>query len=82
MISTGHALAFGTWFTFDSGGAGGNEKQRWYTFRGPAVSGAASATTQIYENVSGNFNAGPVTASPVVGGATLSFTACDRGQLT
>jgi len=82
MTTVGQGIAFGTWFTYDASAAGGVEKQRWYTFSGPAIAGVPTATAQIYENDGGNFNAPPITSAQAVGSATLNFTSCARGQLT
>jgi hypothetical protein len=37
---------------------------------------------QIYRNIGGNFNAGPVTSGVNVGAGALSFSDCGAGQLT
>jgi protocatechuate 3,4-dioxygenase beta subunit len=82
LIGTGIGLVQGGWFTFDSGSAGGAEKERWYTISGQAVAGQSSANLAIYQNVGGNFAATPITSATVVGTANLSFSSCDQGQLT
>jgi len=78
--SSGTGSAFVSWFTYDSV-SGGAERQRWYTAQGQVVTGQASASLTIYQNVGGNFNALPVTNSQAVGSATLSFDTCTSGQL-
>ena len=70
-----------SWFTYDSSVVGGAERQRWYTAGGSVAPGATSAALTIYQNVGGSFNAPPITAAHAVGSATLSFTACNQGQL-
>jgi hypothetical protein len=70
-----------SWFTYDSGLVGGAERQRWYTAGGSVAPGATSAALTIYQNVGGSFNAPPITTAHAVGSATLSFTACNQGQL-
>jgi hypothetical protein len=81
LVASGTGFAQLSWFTFDSGAAGGADKQRWYT-AGGAVSGGTTASLAIYQNTGGNFNAGPITAAQQVGTGTLAFTACDAAQLT
>ncbi len=70
-----------SWFTYDPTVVGGAERQRWYTAGGSVAAGAASAALTIYQNVGGSFNAPPITTAHAVGSATLSFTACNQGQL-
>jgi hypothetical protein len=81
LSSPGNGSAQASWFTYDTV-AGGPERQRWYTFSGPVVSGQSSSAMTIYQNTGGNFNALPVTAATAVGNATLSFSTCTSGQLT
>ena len=82
QVAPGTGQAFGAWFTFDLSAPGGVEKQRWYTFNGPAASGANVIAVQIYRNIGGNFDAGPMTSGVNVGNGTLSFSSCTSGQLT
>ncbi len=70
-----------SWFTYDPSVVGGAERQRWYTAGGSVAPGATSAALTIYQNVGGSFNAPPITTAHAVGSATLSFTACNQGQL-
>ena len=81
LSAAGEGAVFGTWFSYAST-VGGAEQQRWYTFEGPVVAGAATAFAQIYENDGGNFAAPPITSSRSVGTAMLNFSSCTRGQLT
>ncbi|HEY3177783.1 MAG TPA: intradiol ring-cleavage dioxygenase [Casimicrobiaceae bacterium] len=81
LVASGTGFAQLSWFTFDSGSAGGADKQRWYTASGSVVSGGTSASLAIYQNTGGNFNAGPITTGQQVGTGTLAFTACDAAQL-
>ncbi|HYT97756.1 MAG TPA: intradiol ring-cleavage dioxygenase [Casimicrobiaceae bacterium] len=81
IVAAGAGFAQLSWFTFDSGTAGGADKQRWYTASG-SVSGGTTASLAIYQNTGGNFNAGPITTAQQVGTGTLAFTACDAAQLT
>jgi hypothetical protein len=81
-VAAGTAFVQGAWFTFDSGTAGGADRQRWYTFSGPGVSGQANVPITIYENVGGNFNALPVTTAAPVGAGTIDFASCIAGTLT
>ena len=69
-----------SWFTYDSV-VGGAERQRWYTAGGSVTPGATSAALTIFQNLGGSFNAPPITTAHAVGSATLSFTACNQGQL-
>jgi hypothetical protein len=71
------------WFTYDVGASGGAERQRWYTLFAHVGPGDywAPVALDIYRNVGGNFDAGPITSAQKVGSATLLFTACDRGTL-
>ena len=78
---TGNGAVQVSWFTYDPSVVGGAERQRWYTLGGNVAPGAASAALTIYQNVGGNFNAPPTTAPHAVGSGTLSFAACDQGQL-
>ncbi len=80
ITATGQGLLFGGWFTFDTT-AGAASSNRWYTVSGPVVSGAASATLVINQNVAGNFDAPPVTSSTQVGTATLVASTCDSATL-
>lgn len=73
------AYVQGAWFTFDVAPAGGAERNRWYTFSGNGKSGAASVPVTIYQNVGGNFDAGPVTSAVAVGTGSLAFTDCTTG---
>ncbi|TMG97802.1 MAG: intradiol ring-cleavage dioxygenase [Betaproteobacteria bacterium] len=82
LVAAGTGFAQLSWFTFDSGTAGGADKQRWYTASGSVASGGTSASLAIYLNTGGNFNAGPITSAQQVGSGTLSFTSCDSAQLT
>ncbi|MGE5169052.1 MAG: hypothetical protein ACM3JC_01630 [Rudaea sp.] len=79
MAAPGTALVAGAWFTYDVAPAGGDDRQRWYTFIGDARRGAASVPVTIYRNVGGNFDALPTTSSTTVGSGTLSFTDCTNG---
>ena len=74
-------LVMGSWFTYDGGVARGPEGQRWYTLFGRARTDGLAIPLDIYRNVGGNFNAGPVTAGEKIGTATLKFTACEEGKL-
>jgi len=69
-----------SWFTYD-GVVGGAERQRWYMLGGNVSPGTASAPLTIFQNVGGAFNAPPITTARAVGSGTLSFTACNQGQL-
>jgi hypothetical protein len=42
LMAAGTGLLQGAWFTFDVAPAGGADHERWYTFNGPAQSGAAN----------------------------------------
>ena len=81
LAGPGTGLAQVSWFTFDHTAAGGPERQRWYTLQGNVATGVANASLVIYQNVGGNFNALPITSAQPIGTATLSFAACDQGQL-
>lgn len=81
LIAAGTGLLQGAWFTFDAAPAGGAEHQRWYTFNGPAQSGAANVAVTIYQNTGGNFDAPPVTNGVAVGTGTLAFDSCGSGSL-
>jgi protocatechuate 3,4-dioxygenase beta subunit len=81
QVTAGTGQAFGAWFTYDLAAPGGVEKQRWYTFNGPAAGNSKVIAVQIYRNVGGNFNAGPITGGVGVGSGTLSFSTCNTGQL-
>jgi DNA-binding beta-propeller fold protein YncE len=76
----GTGLTQVSWFTFDNA-AGLADHQRWYTLSGPVIAGQPDAALTIYQNVGGNFNAGPMTTTQAVGTATLSFSSCGSGQL-
>jgi len=80
-IAPGTGLVQGSWFTFDYAAAGGASSQRWYTFSGNAQSGQASATSTLYQNVGGNFNALPPTAPVPVGTVVLTFNDCASASL-
>jgi hypothetical protein len=82
LAAPGSALVSGAWFTFDSGAAGGADRQRWYVFNGNATRGATSIPITIGQNVGGNFAAGPVTTATVVGNGTLAFADCNNATLT
>ena len=82
LVAAGTALVQGAWFTFDTAPAGGADRQRWYTFTGNGQSGQPSIPITISQNVGGNFNAPPMTASTPVGSGTLAFGACDSGTFT
>jgi len=82
LVASGTGYAQLAWFTFESGTAGGADKQRWYTAGGSVVSGGTSASLAIYQNTGGNFNAAPVTTAQQVGTAALAFSACDTAQFT
>jgi hypothetical protein len=81
LVTAGTGLVSGAWFTFDAGTPGGADRQRWYIFSGNAVRGAASMPITIGQNIGGNFDAPPTTASTVVGTGTLTFTSCTSGSL-
>jgi len=76
----GTGQAFGGWFTYDTGTAGDVTKQRWYTFNGPAGNGSLMIPVQIYRNIGGSFDAGPITNGVNVGSGALSFSSCSTGQ--
>jgi hypothetical protein len=82
LVAPGTALVAGAWFTFDVAPAGGSDRQRWYTFSGNGQSGQTSIPITISQNVGGNFDAPPITASMPVGTGTLAFSACDSGTFT
>ena len=82
IAGPGTGYAFGGWFTYDTGTAGDVTRQRWYTFNGPAANGAAFIPVQIYRNIGGSFDAGPITAGVNIGSGALSFSSCNTGQLT
>lgn len=82
LVAPGTALVQGAWFTFDTAPAGGADRQRWYTFTGNGQTGQPNIPLTISQNVGGNFNAPPVTASTPVGSGTLAFNACDSGTFT
>jgi hypothetical protein len=79
FVAPGTALVAGAWFTFDVAPAGGVDRQRWYTFGGNGVRGAANVPVTIFRNVDGNFDAPPMTNPTVVGSGTLGFTDCMNG---
>jgi hypothetical protein len=81
LVAAGTGFVQVSWFTYDHSAVGGAERQRWYTVGGNVATGAASASLEIFQNVDGNFNAAPITMGHQVGTATLSFAACDQGQL-
>jgi len=75
-------LVMVSWFTYGDSAAQGPEGQRWYTILGRAYrDGTPTAPLDIYRNVGGNFNAGPITAGQKVGSASLTFAGCDHGTL-
>ena len=82
QVSPATGQAFGAWFTYELAAPGGVEKQRWYTFNGPASANSNVIAVQIFRNFGGNFNAPPVTSGVPVGNGTLSFSTCTTGQLT
>lgn len=82
QVAAGTGQAFGAWFTYDLSAPGGVEKQRWYTFNGPAGGNSNVIAVQIFRNTGGNFNTGPPTAGVNVGNGSLSFSTCNTGQLT
>src|SRR5207244_8213865 len=55
LVAAGTGFAQLSWFTFDSGTAGGADKQRWYTASGSVASGGPSASLAIYLYNVGNF---------------------------
>ena len=81
LVAPGTGFIFVSWFTFDYTTSGGADRQRWYTLSGYVASGATSAQLAIAQNVGGNFDAPPTTASVQVGTATLSFASCTQGTL-
>ena len=81
QISAGTGQAFGAWFTYDLAAPGGVDKQRWSTFNGAAGGSSNVIPVQIYRNLGGNFDAGPVTAGVNIGNGTLSFSSCTAGEL-
>ncbi len=82
QVTAGTGQAFGAWFTYDLAAPGGVEKQRWYTFNGPASGESNVISVQIFRNTGGNFDAPPMTSGVPVGNGTLSFSSCNKGQLT
>ena len=78
----GTSFVQGAWFTFDVAPAGGADRQRWYTFSGNGLSGAANVPVTIFQNVGGNFDALPITNATAVGSGTLAFTDCSSGTFT
>ena len=78
MNGPGNGYLFASWFTYDYL----TNSQRWYTLGGSATGGQSQASLTIYQNVGGNFDAGPVTAGVPVGTASLAFDACDAATLT
>jgi len=81
LIAPGTGQVQVSWFTFDTTAPGGPERQRWYTMGGNVATGAASVNLPIYQNVGGNFNAGPITTATQVGTVTLRFADCEHGTL-
>ena len=82
VVGAGVGFVQVSWFTFDSGTAGGADRQRWYTASGQVTAGNMAASLLIYQNTGGNFNAGPVTTAQQVGTATLAFTSCESALFT
>jgi hypothetical protein len=78
-LSTGSM--FVSWFTFDTA-AGGADHQRWYTASGSLVFGQPIVPLTIDQNISGNFDAPPITNSQPVGTATLYFDTCTSGSFS
>ena len=81
LLAANTGLLQGAWFTFDKAPAGGADHQRWYTFSGNAVSGAANVPVTIYQNTGGHFAAPPVTNGVAVGTGSVSFDSCTSGAL-
>lgn len=85
LISTGNGLFAGSWFTFDMA-SGGEDKKRWYTLVGNALSSSTTTTLDIISPTGGNFAAAPIINSGngqnVVGHATINFTDCTHGYLS
>lgn len=77
----GHGLMFGGWFTFDTTGSGGEDKQRWYTLQG-AVDNSTSASLTIYSTQGGNFSAPPIVSAQQVGSASIVLIDCAHGSLS
>lgn len=82
LVAVGTGYIAGSWFTFDVAPAGGEDKQRWYTFSGNASAVDTTAQLVIYATVGGNFNAGPKVSAQSVGQATLKFADCGSGTFT
>lgn len=78
LLGAGYGLLQAGWFTFDFAGPG----QRWYTLSGPTFNGQSSVPVTIYQNVGGNFNAGPITTGVAVGTGLISFTSCGDAALS
>jgi hypothetical protein len=70
---------FGAWFTYDIV-VGPTNSQRWYSIEGALTGDATSAPVTIYQNIGGNFDAGPVTSAVAVGTGTLTFDSCQNGS--
>jgi hypothetical protein len=81
LVAPGTGFLQGGWFTFDNVATGGADHNRWYTFGGDVRSGDSAAVLPLYQNVSGNFDAAPVTSSVQVGHVGVSFSDCMTGQL-
>jgi len=82
LTGPGISLVQGAWFTFDSAPAGGADRERWFTFNGPGQSGGANVPVKIFQNVGGNFAAGPITQGAQVGTGTLTFADCSNATLS
>ena len=83
-------LLFAPWFTFSvldvaSSGATMDADSvadlRWYSLSGIVEPGAKVAQLEIRRNDAGAFNSAPITASTVVGTATLRAQDCNRATL-
>jgi hypothetical protein len=75
----GEGTLFGAWFTYDIV-TGPTNSQRWYSIEGALTGDATSAPVTIYQNIGGNFDAGPVTSAVAVGTGTLLFESCQNGS--
>jgi hypothetical protein len=81
LVAPGTGFLQGSWFTFDDAAGGGADHGRWYTFGGDVRTADSAAVLPLYQNVGGNFDALPVTASVRVGDVGLSFSDCTTGRL-
>jgi hypothetical protein len=81
LVAQGTGFLQGGWFTFDNASSGGADHGRWYTFGGHVRTGDSAAVLNLFQNVGGNFNAPPVTASVQTGHVSLSFSDCATAQL-